>query len=279
MFEDILKTIISKEGKLNITKENAQENMKDLLEILELILKKLIQEKKNVEKMPREIRALASFLSESSKEVEIATSTPALIGGFIFLRYFNPILISPQNYGLLENTKLNPIHRKDLTMVTRVLQKLATNTKFTTEHMNPVNKLIEEKWPSLTNYFTEISKDPLQKSWEDLMKPSSEFKLSSVDDDELGNFYSIFTKHREKIINSLNDKSNDNSEKELIKLLLDSNLPQEIRYWYDVLEFIYRDKKYINLMKALEQNLGPIVDLTKGLVKKKKKIDIGKNEP
>ena len=47
----------------------------------------------------------------------------SLIGGFLFLRYFNPGLSSPQAFGVLpENKPLPPVVARNAILITKVLQ-------------------------------------------------------------------------------------------------------------------------------------------------------------
>lgn len=52
-----------------------------------------------------------------------------LVGGFMFLRYFSPAILSPETNGVIETT-ITETQRRNLTLITKVLQNLANDLFF-----------------------------------------------------------------------------------------------------------------------------------------------------
>jgi Ras GTPase-activating-like protein IQGAP2/3 len=72
--------------------------------------------------------------------------TVGLIGGFFLLRFVNPAIVTPLAFMLIE-AKLSPETRRNLTLLAKVLQNLANNTRFGGHKeffMEPMNEFLEE---------------------------------------------------------------------------------------------------------------------------------------
>jgi hypothetical protein len=77
------------------------------------------------------------------------------------LRYFCPAITLPNAYGLVKKPPDgNP--RKNLTLVAKILQKLANGESFQTEtpHLMPMNAFINKNQQNLFNYLKVLTNDP-----------------------------------------------------------------------------------------------------------------------
>lgn len=86
-----------------------------------------------------------------------------LVGGFIMLRLFNPSLLTPEAYGLLPLGLVpGPVARRNLTLVTKLLQNLSNNVQFGSKEqfMVPMNAFIDKNRDAMRRYLTELSRDP-----------------------------------------------------------------------------------------------------------------------
>ncbi|ELP83941.1 ras GTPase activating protein, putative [Entamoeba invadens IP1] len=86
--------------------------------------------------VPKEIRTICNCLWLScekhfSDDRELPTK---IVGGFLFLRIFCPAIASPENFGLLGvEAKVTPKSRRNLLLVTKVLQNIANQVTSTKE--------------------------------------------------------------------------------------------------------------------------------------------------
>ena len=102
------------------------------------------------------------------------------------LRLINPALITPESYGLLPHFRPSPkvkeehtsfrnlslpilhetfVHvllqaRRNLTLITKVLQGLSNQQDFTEISLLPLNDYLHEKAQVLHDYFLDICEDP-----------------------------------------------------------------------------------------------------------------------
>lgn len=92
--------------------------LKDKLrEIVETLI-----DQKNIDKIPAEIRIIASYFAEFSKE-HAPKQMWALVGGLLLLRYINPALTTPESFGLLPEGKVpSPIPRRNLVLISKAIQ-------------------------------------------------------------------------------------------------------------------------------------------------------------
>ena len=71
----------------------------------------------------------------------------SLIGGFFLLRFVNPNLACPQAFMLVE-VKLAPNTRRSLTLLAKVLQNVANNTRFgglKEKYMEGLNAVLDKQ--------------------------------------------------------------------------------------------------------------------------------------
>eukprot|EP00164_Ancoracysta_twista_P011249 GFYU01017277.1.p1 GENE.GFYU01017277.1~~GFYU01017277.1.p1 ORF type:complete len:997 (+),score=255.84 GFYU01017277.1:467-3457(+) len=127
----------------------------------ERILEAILSEQA-LKKMPREIRAIAAFVEEYAKAYDVE-STP-LIGGFLVLRFLNPGLATPEAYDLLRGGKMpGRVARRNLILVTKIIQNLSNNVEFGTkeEFMVPMNEVIKNYSTRMKEYLTSVPIDPV----------------------------------------------------------------------------------------------------------------------
>lgn len=86
----------------------------------------------SIDNVPPAIREICSHIGTVVGE-RFPESIFTSIGGFIFLRYFNPAIVSPETIDLdLPATSASETRdfRRGLVMITKVLQALANNVRF-----------------------------------------------------------------------------------------------------------------------------------------------------
>ncbi|KAI9247304.1 putative ras GTPase-activating protein sar1 [Helicostylum pulchrum] len=114
-----------------------------LMEIANQFLSTIIE---SLDQVPYGIRWVCKQIrSLTRRKYPEATDTAisSLIGGFFFLRFINPAIVTPQAYMLIDSyPSLNP--RTTLTMVAKMLQNLANKPTYTKESfMIPTNPFVK----------------------------------------------------------------------------------------------------------------------------------------
>jgi ankyrin repeat protein len=176
--------------------------------------------------MPREMRAIAYFTAEYARQYAPDRIVP-LVGGFVMLRIFNPSLLTPEAYGLLPNGLVpGPAARRNLTLITKLLQNLSNNVEFGSKEqfMVPMNVFIERNRDRMTQYLTELARDPLTddaaaayrdcKSPPDKAIDATELRLPDVQ-----SMHQYFHQHADKLRDKIATSPSANEFKRLLQAL------------------------------------------------------------
>eukprot|EP01087_Luapelamoeba_hula_P009630 TRINITY_DN2507_c0_g1_i1.p1 TRINITY_DN2507_c0_g1~~TRINITY_DN2507_c0_g1_i1.p1 ORF type:complete len:830 (-),score=193.37 TRINITY_DN2507_c0_g1_i1:8-2497(-) len=188
-------------------------NQRQLELTCQRILNRII-EPRSIEMMPREIRAIAAYTSEvvlekilreGREEVSNLSLYPLRIaGGFLFLRYFNPAIVSPEKYGLIPNgITVSPHARQNLITVSKVLQKLSNDLIFDPAKGEPylacMNNFLNKNKAKCNQYLRTIITDPTQsQAWSDVQPTNS-----GISNSALSNFYHFIEAGNMKVIHRL----------------------------------------------------------------------------
>ncbi|TPX64211.1 hypothetical protein SpCBS45565_g06072 [Spizellomyces sp. 'palustris'] len=149
-----------------ISQEEAQQNpdvqaiiaprLTTLMEITESFLTTIIA---SLDQVPygirwicKQIRSLTKRKYPEATEFNICS----LIGGFFFLRFVNPAIVTPNAYMLVEsNPKKNP--RRTLTLVAKLLQNLANKPTYSKEgYMITLNPFVEENKSRINKFLNDL---------------------------------------------------------------------------------------------------------------------------
>ncbi|KAJ3441517.1 signal peptide peptidase [Anaeramoeba flamelloides] len=131
----VIKQRIKKQNLKESELENIlKSNRNDLLSSCTIVFEKICLSKK---KLPDEIQIICYFIFKFSKKYQLK-KIEVLIGSYLFLRFYNPILINPTSYGFLPDiSKPSQKWRRNMVLLTKLLQNLSNGTKF--PKMNPLN--------------------------------------------------------------------------------------------------------------------------------------------
>ncbi len=111
----------------------------------------------SLEEMPKAIREITAHIADSVGE-RFPESVFTAVGGFIFLRFINPAIVSPETVDLdLPND--NRDIRRSLVLVTKVLQALANNVRFGAKEpgMRQLNGWMDVNIFTMTRFLQAIS--------------------------------------------------------------------------------------------------------------------------
>ncbi|KAJ2909856.1 RasGAP protein [Coemansia aciculifera] len=100
----------------------------------------------------KQIRSLTKRRYPDAPESAVCS----LIGGFFFLRYINPAIVTPQAHMLIENAPtVNP--RRVLTLVAKLLQNLANKPTYSKEkYMEDLSPFVEDNRGRINRFLNEL---------------------------------------------------------------------------------------------------------------------------
>eukprot|EP01094_Clydonella_sp_ATCC50884_P024747 TRINITY_DN6295_c0_g1_i2.p1 TRINITY_DN6295_c0_g1~~TRINITY_DN6295_c0_g1_i2.p1 ORF type:complete len:1036 (-),score=143.87 TRINITY_DN6295_c0_g1_i2:1162-4203(-) len=116
--------------------EVARENTANLILLGESVFELISQ---HVHKIPRRLRILCQHLKAEVERKFAQDAVPSIaIGGYIFLRFICPVLVSPTKFGVYSGT-VSPAEQRKLVLVSKMLQNLSNQVPFNECDMKNLN--------------------------------------------------------------------------------------------------------------------------------------------
>ncbi|KAJ1971481.1 RasGAP protein, partial [Dimargaris verticillata] len=135
-----------------IVHPRAQELMETANRFLDVIFRQIDQVPYGIRWICKQIRSLTKRRYPNWQEFNISS----LIGGFFFLRFLNPAIVTPQAYMLVDKTPTNH-PRRTLTLIAKLLQNLANKATFSKEpYMMLLNPFIERNNGRINKFFNDL---------------------------------------------------------------------------------------------------------------------------
>ena len=105
-------------------------------------------------------RALCHHLWEITAD-RFPESRHSVIGSFIFLRFFCPAIVAPENIDLDVSPDTREV-RRALLLITKVIQNLANNVTFGNKepHMKVLNGFLAENIRQVSKFLSEMAAKP-----------------------------------------------------------------------------------------------------------------------
>ncbi|SCV72897.1 BQ2448_15 [Microbotryum intermedium] len=165
---DLLLTICSKPPEFNLDFDPHRDSSEDdvasrnLIQVTEAFLVRIAQSANVAPDMIREICALIAEAVGARFPESVFTA----IGGFIFLRFINPAIVSPEmiDLDLVNQTAGNDTRevRKALVSVSKILQALANNVRFGAKEpgMRAINPFMDRNIFTMTSFLSSMSRPP-----------------------------------------------------------------------------------------------------------------------
>jgi len=154
--------------KSRITGENLDERVEENLKMIEKICQSFVDRIVNstmIDMMPRELRAICYFMIDNGEiyKLDFDSIILPLLSGFIMLRYICPCITLPNGWDICAKMPDGNV-RKNLTLIAKVLQKLANGEMYETDspHLMPLNKFIEQNQIKLSAYLKQLPQDTEQ---------------------------------------------------------------------------------------------------------------------
>ncbi|KAI9022331.1 Rho GTPase activation protein [Phycomyces nitens] len=133
-----------------------QPRLKMLVEIAESFLTTIISSTPTVPYgirwICKQIRSLTKRKSPNASEFSVCS----MIGGFFFLRFINPAIVTPRAYMLMDNVP-GKHPRRTLTLIAKLLQNLANRPSYAKEsYMLPTNPFVEANKQRINRFLNEL---------------------------------------------------------------------------------------------------------------------------
>jgi len=133
------------------------QRMRELEHYCEMILKRIYEA---VDKIPYGMRWVSKQLNVLCKERFLdadKNQITSLLGGYIFLRFFNPAIVTPDAINLI-SIKPSRICRRNLTVIASVIQTLSNGLLFGDKavHMKVMNPFLKRQSEFLQKYFDNL---------------------------------------------------------------------------------------------------------------------------
>jgi len=171
VYEQMIKDIEEETGKpcdlpKGITQEAAQENpdvkaiiaprLNMLMEItssfLKIIIESINQVPYGIRWICKQIRSLTMRKYPTANDMNICSQ----IGGFFFLRFINPAIVTPQAYMLVDSNP-SPNPRRTLTLIAKLLQNLANKPTYSKEgYMISLNPFVEQNKTAINEFLNNL---------------------------------------------------------------------------------------------------------------------------
>ncbi|ORY02401.1 putative ras GTPase-activating protein sar1 [Basidiobolus meristosporus CBS 931.73] len=171
-----------------------------LIEIANMFLTTIID---SIDSVPYGIRWICKQIrSLTKRKYPDATdlSICSLIGGFFFLRFLNPAIVTPQAYMLIEkNPSKHP--RRTLTLIAKLLQNLANKPSYAKEaYMMTLNSFVDENKTRINHFLNDLCEvgDFYESLEMDQYMALSKKDLSlNITLNEIYNTHALLIKHQE----------------------------------------------------------------------------------
>lgn len=157
--------------------EDGNRNRQNVIEVTELFLQAICN---SVDLAPLSFREICSYIAMSVRE-RFPEARYTAVGSFIFLRFFCPVIVSPEIDGVTKTAQLNSREmRRGYLIATKVIQNLANNVLFGAKetYMIVLNDFLTNNIYKVANFLREISTMPSEPRNE---RPTEAYELTEED--------------------------------------------------------------------------------------------------
>lgn len=136
------------------SEEDLVRNAKNLLDLTKQVFDSILASEANC---PSGIRMMCRELNAVVKK-KFPNSQYSCVGGFIFLRFFCPSMVTPEEFGLAKKGSVSGQNRRILVLVSKILQNISNNVTTTSKEpfMQLMNNFVEEASPRLNKFFAKL---------------------------------------------------------------------------------------------------------------------------
>ncbi|XP_025089019.1 neurofibromin-like isoform X4 [Pomacea canaliculata] len=135
--------------------ENLEDNKRNLLEMTQKVFTAIVE---SAPKFPPKLQTMCHCLDQVIS-LRFPGDSITATGTVIFLRFYNPALVSPYESGIVEKEPTLRMKR-GLTLMCKIMQNIANHLLFTKEvHMMAFNEFLKSNFENGRRFFTEIASD------------------------------------------------------------------------------------------------------------------------
>lgn len=111
---------------------------------------------KSLVDVPVELRRVCAMLRQCVSP-KFPGSVNTCVGGFFFLRFLTPAVVSPEGFGVQDQEEPISIEmRRPLILISKTLQQISNEMYFSEDHMMSLNSFITENIPAFQQFFQDI---------------------------------------------------------------------------------------------------------------------------
>lgn len=149
----------------------------------------------SVPTFPSMFREICAHLAQSVQDVWPEAKFKAL-GSFIFLRFLSPAVVAPETVDVEVPKESEPVIRRGLLVIAKIIQNLANNIFFGKEaHMEVLNDFLRANIVNVTRFLSEVNKFSTSGTDDD----PDEWLGESYDDSDTIVLHRFFEKHGDKV--------------------------------------------------------------------------------
>ncbi|KAG1470586.1 hypothetical protein G6F56_002599 [Rhizopus delemar] len=154
---DLLKSVTPEVAAGHVKVQNIiQPRLEKLMEVAESFLSIILASTSfvpyGIRWICKQIRSLTKRKNPEASDYSVCS----MIGGFFFLRFINPAIVTPRAYMLLDTAPGNA-PRRTLTLVAKMLQNLANKPSYAKEtYMLPTNPFVERNKQRINRFLNEL---------------------------------------------------------------------------------------------------------------------------
>jgi len=194
--------------------ENVEQNLQKLMEVSQKILDVIL---KSGSEFPLPLRVLAGSLMRDVQK-KFPQHRLISVGGFLFLRFICPAILSPGAYGMLESSQSDA--SRPLVLISKMLQNLSNGIEFGIKesYMIGANRFITDNLDKVRGFFEQVATIPATAI------PASMASKTDVEPD-LRALHIVLCKNFGKIIKSLSSYKQKDSIPKVWLALVDLGDP------------------------------------------------------
>jgi len=203
--------------------EDVRVNKYQLLLTAQKVLSTIIR---SLDEVPVEFRVICTHLGREVHN-RFPNSKYTAIGGFIFLRFFNPAINLPESYGLSRHPPSKEA-RRVFVLITKTLQSLSNSIKLGGKepYMVVLNDFIDENQDGINAFFDDIATMPPQRQEDDDFLPA--IIPENIEDIALANVYKQIYMNKSKVRQSLQENGHAVEATQLDQLINNIGDPIEL---------------------------------------------------
>jgi len=175
-------------------------NMNNLIAACQNILQIILS---SIDLCPVPFRLVANHMQQESNK-QFPNLQQIAVGGFLFLRFFCPAILSPDSCGLIPTTLSNET-RRPLIIISKCIQNLASLQLFApTDLLAEMNNFLKDNFDTVQKFLETVSVVPENFNYEPLCS------LEEAKETELKILQEYLVKNLEKVCRSLINYKNEN---------------------------------------------------------------------